>query len=243
MSDFIAEGELALDGRGYRQPESASAWPTTASGLSIDIDLRGRQQTRYERFLKPAIDFVGASILLLVTSPLLLGGAIAVAVTMGRPIILRQDRVGLDGRVFSIYKFRTMEPDRRINSVPYIGEDRRKTHKDPNDPRMTRVGRFLRTFSIDELPQFINVLRGEMSLVGPRPEMVDIVAGYEPWQHARHMVKPGLTGLWQISDRGQRPMHQCTEKDLEYLDTLSAWTDLKILFLTPFSALGIHRGS
>lgn len=201
-----------------------------------------RERSTYERSVKPIIDFVGALILLVLTSPVLIGAAIAVAVTMGRPVILRQNRVGVGGKVFSIYKFRTMEPDRRTNSVPFIGEDRRQNHKDPNDPRMTKVGRFLRTWSIDELPQFINVLRGEMSLVGPRPEMVDIVARYEPWQHARHEVKPGITGLWQISDRGQRPMHECTDKDLEYVEGLSALTDFKILALTPLASIGLRRG-
>lgn len=201
-----------------------------------------RERSTYERSVKPIIDFVGALILLVLTSPVLIGAAIAVAVTMGRPVILRQNRVGVGGKVFSIYKFRTMEPDRRTNSVPFIGEDRRQNHKDPNDPRMTKVGRFLRTWSIDELPQFINVLRGEMSLVGPRPEMVDIVARYEPWQHARHEVKPGITGLWQISDRGQRPMHECTDKDLQYVEGLSALTDFKILALTPLASIGLRRG-
>lgn len=207
-----------------------------------EVDTPLRYRDHYERIAKPAIDFVGAFLLLVLTSPLLLAAAIAVRLTMGGPVILRQDRVGLDGKVFSIYKFRTMEPDRRNTTVPYIGEDRRQNHKSPDDPRITPVGGFLRKWSLDELPQFFNVLEGDMSLVGPRPEMVEIVAKYEPWQHQRHAVKPGVTGPWQISERGDKALHECTESDIEYLQNVSALTDLRILALTPLAALGVRRG-
>ena len=197
----------------------------------------------YERLGKPALDIVGAFALLILASPFMLLAAIAVRLTMGSPVMLRQERVGLHGTVFNIYKFRTMEADRRRNDVvTYLGEDRRKTHKHPDDPRLTPVGRFLRKWSLDELPQLVNVLRGEMSLVGPRPELVEIVTRYEPWQHARHAVKPGLTGLWQISERGDKALHECTESDLAYIDGLSPGLDLKILLLTPLAALGLRRG-
>ena len=217
--------------------------PTPAVALASP-----RTRTAYQQWLKPAIDRVGAAVLLIVTSPLMAAAAIAVRVTMGNPVFLRQERVGQNGEVFTILKFRTMEPDRRRsrnrdNSVAYIGEDRRKTHKHPNDPRITAVGGFLRKWSLDELPQFINVLKGEMSLVGPRPEMVQIVAKYEPWQHQRHAVKPGVTGPWQISERGEKALHECTESDLQYLADISLVHDLKILVLTPLAALGIRRGS
>ncbi len=119
--------------------------------------------------------------------------------------------------------------------------DRRLTHKSANDPRHTRLGRFLRTSSLDELPQLINVVRGEMSLVGPRPELAEIVARYEPWQHARHQVKPGITGLWQVTDRQHDDvMHHHVETDLDYLDQLSAATDLRILALTLPTVLGLR---
>lgn len=201
-----------------------------------------RPSTRYERHLKPILDRIGAILLLSVTAPLVLAATVAIRLTMGAPVILPQQRVGKSGVVFTMYKFRTMEPDRRIGDVPEFGEERRLTHKHPNDPRLTPVGRFLRTWSLDELPQFWNVVRGDMSLVGPRPEMPKIVAGYEPWQHARHSVKPGITGLWQISERGDRMMHECTETDLVYLDQISLMTDLKIMILTPLAALGLRRG-
>jgi lipopolysaccharide/colanic/teichoic acid biosynthesis glycosyltransferase len=216
----------------------------TASEASIGAghQLLQRTPTRYETYLKPVLDRVGGVLLLLVTAPLTLAAAVVIRRTMGSPVILRQERVGKSGAVFTIYKFRTMQPDRRVRDVVGFGDDRRRTHKHPNDPRLTPVGRFLRKWSLDELPQFWNVVRGEMSLVGPRPEMPKIVAAYEPWQHARHWVKPGITGLWQISERGERMMHECTETDLVYLDEISLKTDLKIMVLTPLAALGLKRG-
>lgn len=212
------------------------------ASIQTDRSLVRRTPTRYETFLKPVLDGIGAVLLLLVTSPLVLAAAIAIRRTMGAPVILRQERVGKSGAVFTIYKFRTMAPDRRVGDVPDFGEERRLTHKHPNDPRLTPVGKFLRKWSLDELPQFWNVVRGDMSLVGPRPEMPKIVAGYEPWQHARHSVKPGITGLWQISERGDRMMHECTDTDLAYLEEISLTTDLKIMILTPLAALGLRRG-
>jgi lipopolysaccharide/colanic/teichoic acid biosynthesis glycosyltransferase len=124
-----------------------------------------------------------------------------------------------------------MGQDRRRAAAP-VPQDRRQTHKSDHDPRHTRVGRFLRKWSLDELPQFWNVVCGDMSLVGPRPELVEIVSRYEPWQHQRHLVKPGLTGLWQVSGRGTGMMHLHTEVDLEYIEQMGPVTDLKILLLT-----------
>lgn len=245
------------DGREYKVRDVSN----DGTNLNVDVDRLSTEaqipavalatphtRTAYQQWVKPAIDRIGAAILLVITSPLMAAAAIAVRFTMGNPVFLRQERVGRNGDVFTILKFRTMEPDRRRsrnrdNSVAYIGEDRRKTHKHPNDPRITAVGGFLRKWSLDELPQFINVLKGEMSLVGPRPEMVQIVAGYEPWQHQRHAVKPGVTGPWQISERGEKALHECTESDLQYLAEISFLHDLKILALTPLAALGIRRGS
>lgn len=119
---------------------------------------------------------------------------------------------------------------------------RRVTHKTLDDPRHTGLGRFLRATSLDELPQLVNVLRGELSLVGPRPELPEVVATYEPWQHARHAVKPGLTGLWQITERGgDEPMHHHVATDLRYVAELSPLTDLRILLITPLALLGLSR--
>lgn len=199
--------------------------------------------TRYEQFVKPVMDRAIAAVLLLLTSPILIAAAAAIALTMGRPILLRQYRVGRYGRVFTMYKFRTMTPDRRVGGTPFAGTDRRKTHKHPQDPRITTVGRFLRLWSLDELPQFINVVLGDMSLVGPRPELVDIVTRYEDWQHERHLVKPGLTCIWQVSERGDTPLHDATSMDLEYVAGISLRTDLRLLALTPLAVLGLRRGN
>ena len=197
----------------------------------------------YARFGKPLLDRVVAVLLLAVLSPLILVIAIAVRADVGTPVLFRQRRVGRDGEVFSMVKFRSMRPDRRSGQADFDGADRRRTHKHPEDPRLTAFGRFLRSWSLDELPQLLHVVRGEMSLVGPRPELVSVVAGYEPWQHARHLVKPGLTGLWQVTERGSTPMHERTDLDLEYLRRLSLWTDLSILLRTVPAALGGRRGA
>ncbi len=198
--------------------------------------------SRYERLGKPFVDRIGAAILLLVLSPVLLVCALAVALTLGVPVLLPQMRVGRHGRPFRIYKFRTMHPDRRSTPGDFVGSERRISHKVPHDPRLTPLGRFLRTWSLDELPQLLNVALGDMSLVGPRPELLQIVDQYDPWQHRRHDVKPGMTGLWQVSARGDAPMHELTEIDLQYLDRVSLWTDLRILALTIPAALGVRQG-
>jgi lipopolysaccharide/colanic/teichoic acid biosynthesis glycosyltransferase len=191
-----------------------------------------RKATLYERMFKPLIDKVLASVLLVVLSPVLLVVGVMVAMSLGRPIVLRQFRVGRNGARFVVHKFRTMHPDRRAPRSEYDGENRRITHKHPDDPRLTPVGQALRKWSLDELPQLWDVLLGTLSLVGPRPELESIVANYEPWQHARHAVKPGLTGLWQIKARGDGEMHEHTDLDIEYVQKVTFRGDLKIMLLT-----------
>lgn len=194
-------------------------------------EVRGGR-TPYERYVKRAFDLVGATFLLLLVAPTLLLVALAIRMDLGRRVIFRQQRVGLDGRVFSVHKFRSMHPCRRTGDRPIDHPDRRQTHKHPADPRLTPLGRFLRKWSIDELPQLWDVIRGEMSLVGPRPEMLSIVDRYAPWQHERHRVKPGLTGLWQVTGRGEGEMHDNTHLDIEYVRQLSFRTDLAIALRT-----------
>jgi len=191
----------------------------------------------YVRLVKPLFDRVVGTLLLVALSPLIALVALAVRFRIGQPVIFRQARSGRDGEPFDVVKFRTMRPDRRRDARP-VSEDRRQTHKSEADPRHTRLGRRLRKWSLDELPQLWNVVCGEMSLVGPRPELVEIVEHYEPWQHQRHLVKPGLTGLWQISRRGEGLMHLYTDVDLEYVATVGLRTDLRILFRTIPAALG-----
>ena len=181
---------------------------------------------------KPVIDRLLAGILLLVFLPGLLICMLSVRLTSGPNVIYRQARVGKDGRVFTMYKLRTMLPDRRRWQMPYEGPDRRGTHKSDDDPRMTSVGRFLRRSSFDELPQLWNVLRGDMSLVGPRPELVHIVEREQMWLHPRHWVQPGLTGLWQISEHRNEAMYRHLEFDLNYIGTCGFATDVRILART-----------
>lgn len=193
----------------------------------------------YANRVKPVLDIVGGVILLAVLSPLVLFATLLAWVSLGRPTIYKQDRIGQDGKVFQLYKLRTMIPDRRTGPGGYVGPERRQTHKSPNDPRVTRIGHILRAFRLDELPQLVNVIKGDMSIVGPRPELPEIVATYEDWQHQRHIVRPGLTGLWQVSAQNGKPMHECTDVDIEYITRMSARTDLAILLRTPAAML--HR--
>jgi lipopolysaccharide/colanic/teichoic acid biosynthesis glycosyltransferase len=215
---------------------SAVTTPLRVERVTVAEDRR-----MYQRFVKPAIDAAIAFLLLVGLLPALLIALVAVRISLGKGVIFRQQRVGRDGVPFTIYKLHTMHPDRRRQAVPVAGTDRRRCHKTPTDPRVTNVGRVLRALSIDELPQMVNVLRGQMSLVGPRPELVQIAERYEPWQHARHAVKPGITGLWQISERSDTPMHEATSVDLDYVENVSFRTDISILART-IPAILLRRG-
>ncbi len=209
------------------EPISTPRVDSRPSHLSFVARPRGA----YVRIAKPMIDRTVAATALVVLSPLLAVVALGVWWRIGRPVLFCQARCGLDGVPFDVVKFRTMRADRRLAHRPVI-EDRRLTHKTARDPRHTDLGRTLRKWSLDELPQLWNVVKGDMSLVGPRPELVGIVARYESWQDQRHFVRPGLTGLWQVSRRGDGLMHLCTDVDLEYVATIGWRTDLQILLRT-----------
>jgi lipopolysaccharide/colanic/teichoic acid biosynthesis glycosyltransferase len=152
----------------------------------------------------------------------------------GSPVIFRQKRVGRNGQLFEIFKIRTMVKD--AEQIQEQVEKRNShvnlIHKIKDDPRVTRVGRVLRRFSLDELPQLFNVIDGTMSLVGPRPELPSLVAGYEPWQRKRFDVLPGITGWWQVNSRSEQPMCLHIEDDLYYIQHYSIWLDLQILIRT-----------
>jgi lipopolysaccharide/colanic/teichoic acid biosynthesis glycosyltransferase len=143
-----------------------------------------------------------------------------------------------------MFKFRTMVADAENHDreVMITTDDGHVVHKRKDDPRVTRMGRLLRRYSLDELPQLVNVLRGEMSLVGPRPEMPWLVDQYDPWQRRRFAVPQGLTGWWQINGRSDKPMHLNTDDDLYYVYNYSLWLDIQILVRTPFAVL-IGRGA
>jgi len=178
-------------------------------------------------------------IIILLSAPFIVLVALLIRIKLGPGVIFRQQRNGLHGSSFDVFKFRTMLPDRRHPDVPIpiSFPDRRRTHKSSNDPRHTNVGRFLRRWSLDELPQLFNVAAGQMSLIGPRPELPSVVTGYEPWQHERHDVKPGMTGLWQVVARGEGPMEERTDLDVEYVRSVSLTMDLRILMATVMAVI------
>ncbi|MBI3966097.1 MAG: sugar transferase, partial [Chloroflexi bacterium] len=170
------------------------------------------------------MDMAVAGLALLVLAPVMLLIAIAIRLESEGPVLFRQERIGLGGKSFTMYKFRSMRADRRSGGerrTKNRSGDRRRTHKSVHDPRVTVTGKFIRRTSLDELPQLWNVLRGDMSLIGPRPELPKIVARYAPWQHYRHVVRPGITGWWQVNGRSDRPLHENTEIDLYYIEHLS----------------------
>jgi lipopolysaccharide/colanic/teichoic acid biosynthesis glycosyltransferase len=183
----------------------------------------------YVRAVKPALDVVGGLVLSLTTAPVVLGALIVARVLLGPGVLLRQPRVGRGGRVFGMYKIRTMRPDRRLRQLPFDGPERRTLHKRSDDPRHTTIGRFLRKWSIDELPQLWNVVLGDMSLVGPRPELASVVDHYDLWDHPRHRVRPGVTGLWQVSDLRAAPLHESVHVDVDYLRNVTLASDARIL--------------
>jgi exopolysaccharide biosynthesis polyprenyl glycosylphosphotransferase len=185
--------------------------------------------------LKRGIDVALSAVMLLLALPVVLFVAVAIKLTGGGEVLFRQTRCGLNGRRFTLYKFRTMVEDaeRRRQEVAHLNEMDGPVFKSRRDPRVTRLGRLLRKFSLDELPQLWNVLRGDMSLVGPRPPIPEEVAQYERWQRRRLSMKPGLTCLWQVNGRNQvQSFSSWIELDLEYIDSWSLSLDLKILLKT-----------
>jgi exopolysaccharide biosynthesis polyprenyl glycosylphosphotransferase len=198
------------------------------------VDLRAAALTEFQRTVKRTFDLVVTLLFMIPVLPILGLISLAVWIWDGKPVLYTQKRIGENGRVFTIYKFRTMmqnaeEKQRQVESLDKQGE---LIHKKKDDPRITPLGRFLRRLSLDELPQFFNVLKGNMSLVGPRPELPYLVDLYEPWQRKRFSVPQGITGWWQIHGRSDKPMHLHTEDDLYYIQNYSLWLDIQILIQT-----------
>lgn len=188
----------------------------------------------WQRVAKRVVDIGLAAALLILTAPLWLIIALAIKLDSPGPVIFRQRRVGKDGRLFTFYKFRGMVADAeaRLHEVAHLNEVDGPIFKSRRDPRVTRVGRVLRRTSLDELPQLWNVLRGEMSLVGPRPPLPMEVAQYEPWQRDRLLAPGGITGLWQVSGRNMLGFEEMVRLDLDYITRWSLWLDLRILART-----------
>lgn len=203
------------------------------NGLPL-VGLRDPAIDGFDRSIKRCFDLIVSSLLLLVAWPVMLLVALAIKLDSAGPALFVQERVGENGRPFRMYKFRSMivGAEQMNSAVISRGRNGEVVHKTPNDPRVTRVGRFIRRTSLDELPQLFNVLRGEMSLVGPRPELPWLVENYELWQRRRFAVPPGITGWWQINGRSDRLMHMHTEDDLYYIQNYSPLLDLRILWRT-----------
>jgi exopolysaccharide biosynthesis polyprenyl glycosylphosphotransferase len=199
------------------------------------LDFRFSDPPRSTMAMKRAMDIGVSATLLTLLSPLLLLGAILILVDSGRPVFFRQRRVGRDGVPFTMLKFRTMVTDaeERLAELIDIQKLDEPAFKIPDDPRVTRAGRLLRRSSLDELPQLINVLRGDMALVGPRPEEESVVALYDERQRKRLLVKPGLTGPMQVYGRSDLTFEERLAMERDYLDNVSIASDLAILMRTP----------
>jgi exopolysaccharide biosynthesis polyprenyl glycosylphosphotransferase len=203
------------------------------------IGLRDPILTGSQRAMKRLFDIFGSLALLALLAIPMLAIALAIRLDSAGPVLFRQRRAGENGKLFGMLKFRTMQADAEALQDQVLVETPggQVIHKLPGDPRVTRVGRFLRRYSLDEVPQFWNVLRGEMSLVGPRPEMPWLVDRYEGWQRKRFAVPQGVTGWWQVHARSDKPMHLSTDNDLYYVSHYSLWLDLRILLMTPLAVL------
>jgi len=219
------------------------AWFTTRLETVGGIPLLRLRESPLDgalRVVKRLMDIGLSAVLLVLSIPI--GAAIALLVRLDSsgPVIIRQTRVGEGMRPFGMFKFRTMYAgeETRVPANGRAARDEDIPTKTPADPRVTRLGRVLRRYSLDELPQLLNVLRGDMSLVGPRPELPWLVDRYAPWQRRRFAVPPGMTGWWQISGRSERPMHLNVEDDLYYIRNYSLWLDFVILLRTIPVVLG-----
>ena len=234
-------------------------WDTGSADRAADIKLypdvsEVAAKQRFSKIVKRAMDIVGSLTLMLILAPVLAAIAIAIKLTSKGPVIFRQERLGQFGNTFECLKFRTMftDNDPKIHreyvrsfiagKVKEIGsESGTVAYKIKNDPRVTPLGRFLRRTSLDEFPQFWNVLRGEMSLVGPRPPLRYEFEAYDFWHRRRVLeVKPGVTGLWQVVGRSRTSFDDMVRMDLRYCQRWSLWLDLKILLATPMAVFTGH---
>jgi len=226
------------------RPSNPSLYPDlSAPGKSKSYLLRTKQ----------VMDFVGSALLLIMLAPLLLIIALAIKISSKGPVLYRQQRVGQYGQGFTFLKFRSMHPDNdnsvhkeyvtrlisgKASAHKLLNVNSESVYKLTNDTRVTRIGRFLRKTSLDELPQLVNVLKGDMSLVGPRPAIPYELAAYQTWHRRRILeVKPGITGLWQVSGRNRIKFDEMVRLDLQYAKSWSPWLDIKILIRTPRAVL------
>lgn len=193
---------------------------------------------------KRTVDVLGALIGIIIAAPVMIPAALCIKCTSPGPILFRQQRTGLGGRPFTLYKFRSMYPDaeQRKRELMRFNERQGPVFKMTNDPRITPVGKFIRKWSIDELPQLFNVLFGDMSLVGPRPLPVEESNGCDQWHRRRLDVKPGVTCLWQVMSRDASSFDEWARLDIEYITRHSFLLDVRILVMT-IPAVFSHRGA
>lgn len=222
---FAIKGSHRFGKMGFKVEEySGLSLFTISTASQLSLLLTGKYIT----------DRVVALILFLLLSPLFLVIAVLIKMESEGPLIFMQPRCGLNGKLFNILKFRTMWKDAEENrhNFHHLNVMDRVVFKVKNDPRITRMGKILRRFSLDELPQIINCIRGEMSIVGPRPPIPEEVRKYKPYERRRLSMRPGLTCLWQVSGRNEIDFDRWMELDLEYIDNWTPFVDIKLLFLT-----------
>jgi exopolysaccharide biosynthesis polyprenyl glycosylphosphotransferase len=228
---------------GERQAFAGIGYPFTLQDRTVVIP--ATPQSGLAGAMKRLIDLSVGLTALVALSPVFVIVALMILIETGRPVLFRQKRLGLGGREFTVYKFRSMSQDaeERLPEIYDNNEDKDGViFKWRRDPRITRVGRFLRRTSLDELPQLFNVLLGDMSLVGPRPPLGSEVEKYEEWHLRRLSVKPGMTGLWQVSGRSTLSFSQMVQLDVRYVQTWSVWSDVALLARTPVAVL-LTRGA
>jgi exopolysaccharide biosynthesis polyprenyl glycosylphosphotransferase len=237
----IEEAVLLCEERGVAVKVSLNLFPARIARVSVEdvegVPMLAFSTTPHEVLplaMKRTFDVVVSAAVLVLLAPLFGLVALAIKLDTPGPVFFRQRRVGLSGREFTLYKFRSMVADaeEQLHLVRELNEMDGPVFKSRRDPRVTAVGRWLRKFSLDEFPQFWNVLRGEMSVVGPRPPLPDEVRRYKRWQRRRLSVRPGITCTWQVSGRSEIDFHDWMKLDLEYIDTWSFWGDIQIVLRT-----------
>ena len=246
--DKLEGAFLACEEEGVRARLLLSFFPHVISKVYLErlsemplLTFSATPENEYLLLLKRLVDFLMALTLLVVLSPVLLMLALLIRLTSPGPVLYRQTRCGLGGRKFTVYKFRSMRPDADLyrDELASLNEMDGPVFKIKSDPRCTALGRFMRKFSLDELPQLVNILKGDMSFVGPRPPLPEEVEKYEPWQRRRLRMQPGLTCLWALEGRSRLSFRRWMELDLEYIDHWSPTLDWKILLKTiPVVLLG-----
>ena len=226
--------------------DSTQKFQQLTESLVSPAGTRFRERMWAERFVKRSIDVVSASLVTVLGFPFFLAVALLIKLTSRGPVFYSQLRIGEQGEVFTLYKFRTMRQgvDDAIHreftrtfiegrmSNSSLDEKAPSVYKLTNDPRVTSIGNFLRKTSLDELPQFINIVKGEMTIVGPRPPLQYELEYYEEWHKLRLEVKPGLTGLWQVSGRSSVPFNEMVKLDLYYIEHWTLLLDFKIMMRT-----------